>query len=125
MKLFKLLLATLLLPFISAAQSDPPPKTSFRAGVKIGANLSSLDAESCDNGYRVNFLGGAVIGVRANRLGIQAELLFVQSNYQTGASGAQLPGLLYQNIADSARQGSFQVNHLSVPVLFMLRLPGK
>lgn len=125
MKRFTFFLTFLLLPLLSSAQSERTQTTHFKAGLKIGANLTSLDAEGWDNGYRVNFLGGVVMGVRANRLGIQAEGLFVQNTYQTGNTGAQIPAMLYNNIADSARQGSFRVSQLSVPLLFMLRLPGK
>lgn len=120
------LIAALLFPLLTMAQDEAPPRrTHFKAGFKVGANLTSLDADNWDNGYRVNFMGGFVLGVRANRLGLQAEALFVQNTYQTGTSGAQIPGMLFQHIADSARQGSFRVSQLSVPVLVMLRLPGK
>jgi len=117
-------LLLLALPLFTFAQELPMRSVRVTGGIKLGANLTALNATHWDNGYKANFLGGVVLGVRAAKVGVQAEGLFVQTTYTTGTQGAQLPGMLYQNLADSAREGSFRLNQLSVPLLFMLRLPG-
>lgn len=124
MKRIPLFLIAALLPLLTFGQREVVGGIKLKAGVKVGANLTSMNADNWDEGYQANFLGGVTLGLRGRKAGIQVEGLFLQSTYQTGTSGAQLPGMLYQQVVDSARQGSFRLTQLSVPLLFMLRLPG-
>lgn len=124
MKTLKLLLSLTLLPLLAMGQANPLNAVSIKAGLKVGANLTSLNGQQWSDGYKANFLGGVVGSVRFLKFGVQAEALFVQNSYQSGTGIGKLPGMFYNNIADSAKQGNFRVSQLSVPVLVMLRLPG-
>lgn len=124
MKILKLLLTLTVLPLFAFGQGNPVNAVKIKAGLKVGANLTSLNGQQWSDGYKANFLGGVMGSVRFLKFGVQAEALFVQNSYQSGTGIDKLPGMLYQNLADSAKQGNFRISQLSVPLLFMLRLPG-
>ncbi len=119
-----LLIAIWLLPIISSAQE--PIKVSIPKldlGLKLGANLAQLSGNNWDNGYKASFLGGAFAGLRAHKVGVQIEFFFSQSNY--GVSGHSFYDAfsgLYNNAADSAKNGSFKVTYMNIPVLFQYKL---
>ncbi len=93
-------------------------------GLKLGANLSKLNGESWDDGYKANILGGGFVGFRALRMGVQAEAFFTQSTYTIGKTTKDFAVANYKNAVDSVKGGSFRLNQLSVPVLFQLKVAG-
>ena len=93
-------------------------------GLKLGANLSQLNGETWDGGYKANILGGAYAGFRAVLLGVQAEAFFTQSTYTIGKTASDFAMANYKNAVDSVKGGSFRLNQLSVPVLFQLKVAG-
>jgi hypothetical protein len=119
-----LLSAMMMVPFKSNAQQ--PVKVSIPnidLGIKVGANLAKLNGANWDNGYKASYLAGAFIGIRYNKLGVQAEAYFSQSNYSvTGTGFYDAFKGFYNNAADSAKQGSFKVNYLNIPVLLEYKL---
>lgn len=116
-KVFLSLLAAFSLAGAANAQS-------IDVGLKLGANLSQLNGESWDGGYKANILGGVFVGVRAVRMGVQAEAFFTQSTYTIGKTPRDFAMANYKNAVDSAKGGSFRLNQLSVPVLFQLKVVG-
>ncbi len=93
-------------------------------GLKVGANISQLNGASWDDGYKANILGGAFVGFRALRMGVQGEAFFTQSTYTIGKTTKDFADANFKNAVDSARGGSFRLNELSVPVLFQLKVAG-
>lgn len=93
-------------------------------GIKVGANLSQLNGNSWDGGYKANVLGGAFVGFRALRMGVQGEVFYTQSTYTIGKTPSDFAMENYKNAVDSAKGGSFRLNELSVPVLFQLKVAG-
>ena len=97
---------------------------SIQAGLKVGANFTQLDGKTWDNGYKTNLLGGVFVGVRALRFGVQAEALFNQASYKTGKDFGTLYKAYYNDVRDSAKQGNFRVNYLSIPILLQVKVAG-
>lgn len=103
----------------SAAQAQ---RLDFDLGLKLGANFSNINGKYWQNGYKANLLGGAFLGVNAKRLGVQLEGIFSQSTYVTGDRFNEIYSDILQTGKDSIKEGSFRVNHLSIPVLLNIRL---
>jgi hypothetical protein len=120
-KLILLLIMMALCPAMLHAQ-DGVSRLRLKAGIKAGLNFSQLKGDSWESGYKTNLLGGVYLGVQGPKLGVQAEGLFTQSTYVTGTDFKQIGLNHFNNIADSARQGSFRVNSLSIPLLLNLKL---
>lgn len=99
----------------TAAHAQITPKLDF--GVKLGANLNQVDGKYFENGYKANILGGAYAGVNWLTFGGQIEALFTQSTYTTGNDFYSGFKSVYNNTADSAKNRSFKVNYLNIPVL--------
>lgn len=114
---FTVLLSVLLLPFGVEAQ-----KLDFDLGIKLGGNFTEIDGKYWERGYKANLLGGIFIGVNGKRIGLQVEGIFAQSTYVTGDKFKDIYGDFLQTGIDSLKVGSFQVNHLSIPVLLHIRL---
>lgn len=94
-------------------------------GIKAGGNFSHISGDSWDNGVQANLLGGVYAGVKGLRFGIQAEALFVQSQYMTASRFSDLYGMYYNSVGDSLKQGTFRVNQLCIPVLLQFKLVGR
>jgi hypothetical protein len=107
---------------ICAFKTIAQPKLGLDGGLKIGANFSQIDGKYWDNGFKANFLAGVFLGVHGPKIGVQLEALFVQSTYNTGDGFHDVYGAFYNNIADSAKKGSFKVNNLNVPVLLTVKV---
>lgn len=117
MKRFYTILLVAMLPLSCFAQ-----KLDIGLGVKAGANFSQINGKYWENGYKANFLGGVFLAVNGKRLGGQIEGIFSQSTYNTGQGFYDIYHDFYNNVKDSAKQGSMQVNYLSIPVLLNIRL---
>jgi hypothetical protein len=119
------LLSGLLLPFcVKAQDASGPAVTSIRldAGIKIGANMARLNSESWEDGYKTNLLGGVFAGLHGNRLGLQVEGIFTQSEYKTGKDFNTLFNAYLSDSKDSLKSGRFRVNYLNIPILLQYRL---
>jgi hypothetical protein len=92
-------------------------------GVKLGANFAKLDGKSWDNGYKANFLGGVFAGMRFNKVGVQIEGFYSQTNYTVDGYGFySLYKGFYNNAGDSLKKGSLKVSYFNIPVLFEVKL---
>lgn len=119
MKSNKLILGFLLvlLPVFSFAQM---PK--LQLGIKAGVNLSKLNGNDWDGGYKTNLLGGVEAGFYGKHIGISAEAFYNQSSYVTGDNFHDIYHQYYNNVGDSLKQGTFRVSYMSIPVLFNFKL---
>lgn len=106
-----------LIPFITQAQL---PK--FQLGIKAGVNLSKLNGENWNGGYKTNLLGGIEAGFYGPKIGISAEAFFNQSSYVTGDNFHDIYHEYYNNLQDSLKQGTFRVSYLSIPILFNVKV---
>lgn len=83
----------------------------FHVGVKAGANLFKVDGTSMDNEFTFGYnLGGFAELNFSDKVGIQPEVMWNQTNYRTG-----------HNFSDIYPQGTDDVkgklNYLSIPIL--------
>jgi hypothetical protein len=106
----------------SAQDVERSSRLSLTAGPKIGVNLSKLDGETWDGGYKTNLLGGAWLGVIGSRFGIQVEGLFSQTTYVTGDNFNAIYQQYIQNGRDSVKNGAFRVNYFNIPLLAQIRI---
>lgn len=118
--------AVMLLPLLSRAQmiSATPGigGVKFSGGIKLGVNLARLNGSDWEGGYKTNLLGGAYASLHGGKFGVQVEGLFTQSSYTTGKDFYSIYNQYYNNAIDSARQGTFRVSYLSIPVLLQYRI---
>lgn len=97
MKNLKLLFVILITAQLSYAQE-------IDFGVKLGANFATLnDASGFDN--KTGFVGGAFVGAKFSKVGLQAELLYSQQGAEFDAT-------------------DFDLNYINVPVLLKYYLIG-
>jgi len=125
MKNRKLLLAliTIIFPAVVWAQDKGVSIPKVDLAIKLGANIAKLSGDSWDNGYKAGFLGGVAVGLREHKVGVQIEAFFSQTNYTvSGHNFYDAYSGFYNNAADSAKNGSFKVTYLNIPVLFQLKL---
>ena len=109
-----------LLPLIAALFVSSVSFAQFHIGVKGGANITKIDAQSFKDKFSYGYhLGGfAEIGL-GNKFGLQPEVLFsqysttVDSNYRH----------IYQNVFNSD-QSKVKLNYLSIPILLNYKLIG-
>lgn len=116
-------------PLMAIAQPGSPLKADL--GIKAGANFSSLSGTGWDNGLKAGILGGVYGGVHTKKIGGQIELLFSQVKYDMDTkafydAGKNAFGInpLFQNQADSNKNGSIAVSYLHIPILFNLKVKG-
>jgi len=127
MKRISLLITVLLAlsPLFSYAQPGP---ADFDLGLKLGATFAKLDGETWQNGYKAGFHGGIFGGVKVKKIGVQVEAYFSQQRYTTNGvrfyNSFYQPENVFKNPADSAKEASFSVGYLNIPVLFQLKLFG-
>ena len=106
----------LILSTTAGAQSIPVvskvtkalPRVDF--GVKIGANFAQLGGDNWEQSYKPGIMGGAFVGLRKHKVGVQVEALINTSHYTT------------QNIIDSVHKGDFRATYFDIPVLFEYRI---
>ena len=100
-------------------------KVHLDLGVKLGANLSMLDGQGWEGGYKTNILGGAWVSIHGNRLGVQVDGLFSQTSYTTGPTFNSIYSQYLNAGKDSLKNGRFRLNYFNIPVLFQLRILSK
>jgi hypothetical protein len=123
MKHLILLLSTLCIIGTAEAQDVPfVPKIKVDLGPKIGINLSKLDGESWDGGYKTNLLGGVFLNVHSNRFGVQVEGLFTQTTYITGSSFDSIYHEYVNAGKDSLEHGSFRISYFNIPLMAQVRI---
>ena len=84
-----------------------PSLPSFDLGIKAGANFSKLSGDEWESSMNPGFTGGAFIGLRAKKMGVQLEVLVNSAKY----SGA---GLFSGD--------DFKTTNLDIPILFQYKL---
>lgn len=85
-------------------------------GVKAGANLFKVDGQSMSSEYNFAYNVGAFAEINfTDKIGIQPEVLFNQTNYRTGHQFSDT----YSGIGVDDVKG--KLNYLSIPLLFSFR----
>jgi hypothetical protein len=116
------LLAVVLLTSFGAQAQLKPTLPNIDLGLKVGANFAQLNGESWENGYKANFLGGLLVGLRVKKVGVQVEGYFSQTKYTT--TGKDFYDLYdnteirFRPTTDSTGQKRFRIGYLNIPVLF-------
>ncbi|WP_276132204.1 outer membrane beta-barrel protein [Polluticoccus soli] len=125
-KKLRLAFIGLLFPAFSFAQAlnavTAASPVDIDLGVKLGANFSKLQGSIFDDTYRTGFLGGAFGGVKFGKYGVSAELLYSRTRFTYNPSS--LPSSFFKNASDTAKENSFAVSNLSIPILFNIKLVG-
>ncbi len=86
-------------------------------GIKAGVNLDRTGGNNLDGKFAGSFLGGAFVGVKFSKVKVQGELLFSQGKVTTGDNfGSAFKQYLKDGVS-SAKEGTFKMNELSIPVL--------
>ncbi len=120
------LAAAVLLAFgASAAKAqDVPVLNRIHVGIgpKVGVNLSKMDGQSWDGGYKTNLLGGVWLSVHGSRFGIQAEGLYTQSTYITGSGFDTIYKQYIMAGKDSLQGGRFRMSHFNIPIMAQVRI---
>lgn len=117
-------LLILLCSSVAASAQDLPVinRIHVKFGPKIGVNLSKMDGENWDGGYKTNLLGGLALGVHGERFGVQAEGLFSQTTYVTGRNFDSIYRQYIVAGKDSLQQGRFRVSYFNIPVMAEVRI---
>lgn len=110
----------LLMPVAVSAQDVLP--VSIDLGIKAGVNFNTIHGDKWNSDYKTNLLGGAFVGIHAKRIGVIAEGLFTQTRYTTGSDFHTLYHEYYNDLSDSAKNGSFRLNQLNIPILLQVKL---
>jgi hypothetical protein len=97
------------------------PRIHVNFGPKVGVNLSKLDGESWEGGYKTNLLGGVFVNVHKNRFGIQVEGLFSQTTYVTGTDFNSVYHGYIAAGKDSVKNGQFKISYFNIPVLLQVK----
>ncbi len=92
---------------ISAFAVPKPTLPSFDLGIKAGANFSSLSGAEWDNSMKAGFTGGAFVGLRVKKIGVQLELLANSAKY---------------SVAGVSSGGDFKTTNLDIPILFQYKV---
>ena len=109
-KILTLFTASMMMVAIASAQS-------MKLGVKVGATTYKLDGVSFSDEFKWGYhIGGTAELMFSPTFGIQPEVLFNQSNTQTGYTF----DTLYQSINPGMLK-DVQLNYLSIPVLLNWR----
>lgn len=121
-------IVALLIISLSASQSasgqdDPlPRRITIAGGPKIGINLSKLNGENWDGGYKTNLLGGAWLSLHGKRFGLQVEGLFSQTSYVTGPGFDSVYSQYIRAGQDSLQSGKFRVRYFNIPLIAQVRI---
>ncbi|MGS2740987.1 porin family protein [Sinomicrobium sp. M5D2P17] len=92
-------------------------QAQFHFGAKAGANLTRLDGQSFNDNYKLGYqLGGFVYYDITDFIGVQAEVLFNQTNTEISDR--------FEDIIDRAFDKDKTLNYISVPVLLRLNSGG-
>lgn len=85
-------------------------------GIKAGVNMDRTGGDHLDGKFAGSFLGGAYVGVRFSKVKVQGELLFSQGKVSTGDNFGQAFSSYLKDGVSSAKEGTFKMNELSIPV---------
>lgn len=81
-------------------------------GIKAGANIAKITGQSFDEQFKFAYNLGAFAELNfTDKIGIQPEVLFNQTNYRTGDAAGDV---IHSNV-------SGKLNYLSIPVLLSIR----
>ena len=98
---------------------DMDQERFFRFGAKAGVNVNKISGKSYKEGYNYNFQAGGFLQFNfSNRLGIQPEVNFVQSQ----SDFSDDPTEIYDDIFRDGSQKKAKLNYLEVPILLNVNL---
>ena len=101
----KLFFSTLLLSVFSISAN-----AQVRLGAKVGGNLSKIEGQSFNDGFKLSYQAGAFLEVDfTKRLGIQPEVLFSQTQTKTTTFNGNL-----------SPNNDAKLNYLSIPILLRI-----
>ena len=103
-KIILIVFTTISIAAVSSAQS-------LHIGAKLGANLGKIDGQSFKDGYNLGYLAGAYVNLGiSDKIGIQPELLFTQTNTKVDSG--------FKFYKPNAIIGSkAHLNYLNIPIL--------
>jgi hypothetical protein len=91
----------------------------FRFGAKAGLNINKITGQSYKDGFNYNFQAGGFMQFNfSNRLGIQPEVNFVQSQSEFSND----PSEIYNDIFRDGSQKKAKLNYLEVPLFLNINL---
>ncbi|WEK38183.1 MAG: porin family protein [Candidatus Pseudobacter hemicellulosilyticus] len=106
---------SLMLMLVALCASTFTFAQGFHIGAKAGANIFKIDGQSFKEGYEFGYNVGAFAEIDfSQRLGIQPEVLWSQTNYRSGDQFNDL----YPGGVDDVKG---KLNYLSIPVLLTYR----
>jgi Outer membrane protein beta-barrel domain len=94
-------------------------------GVRAGLNFNQIDALGWQYKYETTPFAGIYANVSGGRLGLHVEALYTNQSITTDTSFKNLYSKYYNNILDSAKNGSFTFTKLQVPVLLNFKFSSK
>ena len=90
---------------------------SFKIGIRAGANMNKIEGKSFNDEFRYGYHAGGALEIMLGKVvGIQPEVLFSQSNTQTGYSFDTLYNSINPGLVKDVR-----LNYISIPVLLNIR----
>ena len=114
---FFLLINTILLAQKKSLDMDH--ENFFRIGAKAGVNVNKITGQAYKDGFSYNFQAGGFMQFNfSNRLGIQPEVNFVQSQ----SDFSNDPTEIYDDIFRDGSQKKAKLNYLEVPVLLNVNI---
>lgn len=91
----------------------------FRFGAKAGVNVNKISGKSYESGFKYNFQAGVFLQFNiSNRLGIQPEVNFVQSQSAFTNDATEI----YDDLFLDGSQKKAKLNYLEVPVLLNVNI---
>jgi hypothetical protein len=96
-----------------------------QTGVRAGLNFTQIDALGWQANYQTTPFAGIYANISGGRLGLQIEALYTNQSLVTDTSFKNLYTTYYNNILDSAKNGSFTFTKLQVPVLLNFKFSSK
>jgi hypothetical protein len=91
----------------------------FRFGAKGGVNVNKISGKSYESGFKYNFQAGVFLQFNiSNRLGIQPEVNFVQSQSSFTNDATEI----YDDLFLDGSQKRAKLNYLEVPVLLNVNI---
>jgi hypothetical protein len=121
----RILLFLFIVSFSNSVRAQEVPivsRVKVDFGPKIGINLSKIDGQNWDGGYKTNLLGGVFLSVHGSRFGVQAEGLFSQTTYITGPNFDSIYHAYVNAGIDSGMKGSFRISYFNIPVMAQVRI---
>jgi hypothetical protein len=92
---------------ISVYAVPGPGVPKFDFGIKVGANFAKLDGDAWQQNMQPGLMGGAFIGVRSKKIGLQLEAMVNSSKY---------------SLSGVASGGDFKTTNLELPLLLQYKL---